>query len=1060
MTNDSERFLGSSRNCKEAAVIAIAVVTLVLLLTPSFSEESDAASSGTCGDNLTWSLNYYGTLTISGSGEMYDYKQGEAPWYSISDSIKTLTVNGAENIGNQAFFKCTSLTEARLGDVTSIGTKAFAYCNSLKNVDFDDSLVSIGAYAFYRCSNLNTIDLEGPAKTLRSIGSYAFYQCLKLSEVCIPSYINTIGNGAFSLTFADPYGNTIKTEPDLLRGYKYGNVDGILVRQPNVEVGTIFQSDGLTYKVTSSIPAEAALTGYTGILKKLTVPQKRTLGAYSFNITEIEKNAFKGCKTLREVNVGNVEKVGAYAFYGCTALGTVNLGSVTSIGSKAFALCYALCTVNFGDSLKTVGNYAFFKDYALSKISLPNTVTTVGTYAFYKCYAMESASLGSSLKNIRSYAFAYCENLESIKFPDSLSTVDSKAFLGLKLRDYNGKTVASSADALRGKDFTGSQGVLSTDKFTVRIVASPSDFGQVSMDSLIVKYGTSITIADNKLTVGSTNIYATATTTYDGSVCYFESMKVTTGNSSKVLKDTVITAYFGKDVTVDFKVASSCSGRGTVSASDSFIVAAGTPVMINGNTIILGDYGSNTATPAAETARYVYTFTKWTGADDNKTAVPSTITENTTLWAHFTKTAIPYSVVIKYMCDGAPILKDGADIRVNSQGEWGQTYSYNYLDNSKFDETMAAKYSLIKGYIEQPSNPTNQGETITTTINSNLTVFVFEFSKEGAYVQFHRQFNPVASPVYESPEPYGNTHYATLQAAQESDAGKVIQVLITDDVDEQTHAASGTFIGAGQTSTYNGYEYSVVQLPKETKNGLTYDRVEVVISGGLNTHDDINDPLVVWYQLVGISGCPVTIKYMCDGSPILKNGEDIKIDSQGKLGETYSYNYLDNPKFDEDMASRYRLTKGYVEQPSNPTNQGETVTTTVAKETVIVFEFSKRGAYVQFHRQCGPVANPVYETPEPCGQAHHATLQAAQESDAGKVIQVLITDPTTNTSVEGKFIGAGKSGTYNGYTYSVIQLPKLVKDGKTYDAVEIVIAGELNVHDDINDPLVIWYQLV
>ena len=285
MTNDSERFLGSCRNCKEAAVIAIAVVTLVLLLTPSFSEESDAASSGTCGDNLTWSLNYYGTLTISGSGEMYDYKQGEAPWYSISDSIKTLTVNGAENIGNQAFFKRTSLTEARLGDVTSIGTKAFAYCNSLKNVDFDDSLVSIGAYAFYRCSNLNTIDLEGPAKTLRSIGSYAFYQCLKLSEVCIPSYINTIGNGAFSLTFADPYGNTIKTEPDLLRGYKYGNVDGILVRQPNVEVGTIFQSDGLTYKVTSSIPAEAALTGYTGILKKLTVPQKRTLGAYSFNIT-------------------------------------------------------------------------------------------------------------------------------------------------------------------------------------------------------------------------------------------------------------------------------------------------------------------------------------------------------------------------------------------------------------------------------------------------------------------------------------------------------------------------------------------------------------------------------------------------------------------------------------------------------------------------------------------------------------------------------------------------------------------------------------------------------
>jgi hypothetical protein len=312
--------------------------------------------------------------------------------------------------------------------------------------------------------------------------------------------------------------------------------------------------------------------------------------------------------------------------------------------------------------------------------------------------------------------------------------------------------------------------------------------------------------------------------------------------------DTVITAYFDRDFTVNFKVASDSTGMGTVSIPDSFIVSAGTTVQVNGDTVVLGGYGSNTATPAAETAQYVFSFVKWTGADDNSTPVPTVITEPTTIWAHFTKTAIPYSVVIKYMCDGAPILKDGADIRVNSQGEWGETYSYNYLDNPKFDETMAAKYSLLRGYIEQPSNPTNQGETITTTINSNLTVFVFEFSKKGAYVQFHRQFNPVANPVYETPEPYGDTHYATLQAAQESDAGKVIQVLITDPTTETS--VEGKFIGAGQSATYNGYTYSVNQLPKLVKDGKTYDAVEIVIAGGLNVHDDINDPLVIWYQII------------------------------------------------------------------------------------------------------------------------------------------------------------------------------------------------------------------
>ena len=50
---------------------------------------ASAATSGTCGDNLTWTIDDNGTLTISGMGTMWqrnlDYK---APWYGVKDDVK------------------------------------------------------------------------------------------------------------------------------------------------------------------------------------------------------------------------------------------------------------------------------------------------------------------------------------------------------------------------------------------------------------------------------------------------------------------------------------------------------------------------------------------------------------------------------------------------------------------------------------------------------------------------------------------------------------------------------------------------------------------------------------------------------------------------------------------------------------------------------------------------------------------------------------------------------------------------------------------------------------
>ena len=56
-------------------------VLLVLTVVLSAAPVARAAESGSCGENLTWSLED-GTLTITGSGAMTDFPESAmAPWY-------------------------------------------------------------------------------------------------------------------------------------------------------------------------------------------------------------------------------------------------------------------------------------------------------------------------------------------------------------------------------------------------------------------------------------------------------------------------------------------------------------------------------------------------------------------------------------------------------------------------------------------------------------------------------------------------------------------------------------------------------------------------------------------------------------------------------------------------------------------------------------------------------------------------------------------------------------------------------------------------------------------
>ena len=122
----------------------------ILLIALLMGLSANAEESGTCGPDLKWHLNDDGVLTITGEGEMYDYKL-ISPWrYSV---VKRIIIgNRVTSIGNNAFDRCSSLTSVTIpNSVTTIGDGAFALCSSLTSVTIPNSVTTIGQGAFTFC---------------------------------------------------------------------------------------------------------------------------------------------------------------------------------------------------------------------------------------------------------------------------------------------------------------------------------------------------------------------------------------------------------------------------------------------------------------------------------------------------------------------------------------------------------------------------------------------------------------------------------------------------------------------------------------------------------------------------------------------------------------------------------------------------------------------------------------------------------------------------------------------------------------------------------------------
>ena len=124
--------------------------------------------SGRCGDSITWTLYDSGNLTLSGSGEMWNYGYGTSP------------------------FKDYGIRKVTIGDgITSIGSYAFLGCSGLTELTLPNSVTSIEFGAFYDCSGLTELTLPS---SVTSIGNGAFIGCSGLTELTLPNSVTSIGD--------------------------------------------------------------------------------------------------------------------------------------------------------------------------------------------------------------------------------------------------------------------------------------------------------------------------------------------------------------------------------------------------------------------------------------------------------------------------------------------------------------------------------------------------------------------------------------------------------------------------------------------------------------------------------------------------------------------------------------------------------------------------------------------------------------------------------------------------------------------------------------------------
>ena len=416
---------------RKYTILILFILAVVLALIPTLSVNANAAeiAGGSCGKNVTWTLDDGGVLTISGNGAMSDYvfdvaTQGtNAPWYSYNSTITSVVVGeGITYVGEFSFMNLHKITSVTLpSTLDKIGGHSFQHLYGLKSIALPKRLKTIGTYAFagpvfeelHLPESLQS--LEGLAISANKVYIDSLEHWLDLDF--LPDPADVLSQGSCSPVMNELY------------------IGGSLVTHITIPDGTTEILPYRFYKVASlqsvTIPnsvtsiGEGAFWG-SGLREALVPDSVTTLGKY----------VFMECKELTKARLPEgLEEIPAHIFRSCGKLSDfVMPNSVNSIAENAFEGCVSLTHFNETNSLENIrfiGGYAFCgcKNLQFGDLKLSEELQWLGVgYAFGQCHGITSVTIPSNLHTIPWETFDNCINLSKVVIKDGVDVLGSDCF--------------------------------------------------------------------------------------------------------------------------------------------------------------------------------------------------------------------------------------------------------------------------------------------------------------------------------------------------------------------------------------------------------------------------------------------------------------------------------------------------------------------------------------------------------------------------------------------------------------------------------------------------------
>ena len=406
----------------------LASLAIIVTAVTGAMSVSAVEANGKIGDNLTWTLDANGRLTISGEGAM------------ASPEVTDISQENGFDTTGIGILKESLKTQ--LKEYSDIYTYK-EHMEEIKEVVIGEGVTSIGFAAFYKMPNLESVILPSTISEFKGIGystqindvdshghgpihayaSLAFAECTKLKKLTLTEGMTAIGSIAF-------YGCTALESVRIPSTIKYEK-----------------QPEGVKNLESNYGWGPYSFTGCTS-LKDIILPEGLTvIGGAAFEDTAVESVIIPStienwAITDTEVTVVPPESVANGA------------ESTSATYSSAFANCKKLSSVTFKDGIKEIGQVPFWGCIQLTKVSIPKSVNEMSR-AFAYCTELKEAYIEDGVQIVDGgkkvdgfeFAFYYCTNLIKLEIPSGVEI------------DYNNARWCTGCSSLtdlyiHGKDYS------------------------------------------------------------------------------------------------------------------------------------------------------------------------------------------------------------------------------------------------------------------------------------------------------------------------------------------------------------------------------------------------------------------------------------------------------------------------------------------------------------------------------------------------------------------------------------------------------------------------------